>query len=148
MLDYARSDTHFLLYIYDNLRNALLDRALTSPPSPSSAASNPLPAAANCDPAHALVRGVLERSADTSLRVYEGEVYDPEGGGPGGWDAMARKWNKGSLTRDAGDSAQRSVYRAVHAWRDRVARAEDESRQYVARVFVALPFPFSAACPG
>ena len=27
MLLYARSDTHYLLYIYDCLRNALLDRA-------------------------------------------------------------------------------------------------------------------------
>ncbi|KIP03738.1 hypothetical protein PHLGIDRAFT_77059, partial [Phlebiopsis gigantea 11061_1 CR5-6] len=129
MLDYARSDTHFLLFIYDHLRNALLDRAQSRsqspaipPPSPSSSTS----------PAHALVREVLARSAETSLRVPEREAYDAaHGSGPGGWDTLARKWNKGGLMADARDGGARRVYRAVHAWRDRVARAEDESTRYV-----------------
>ena len=67
--------------------------------------------------------------------MYEKEVYDAEGGsGPGGWDGLARKWNKmafmaGSTIAEI-DSAlkvQCAVYRAVHAWRDKVAREEDES---------------------
>lgn len=122
MLLYARSDTHFLLFIYDNLRNALLDRAQTSPPEPSE--SSP-----NVNPAHTLIQEVLTRSEETSLRVYQKEVYDAEGGsGPGGWDSLARKWNKGMLMRDAPGSVQKEIYVRLHAWRDRVAREEDESR--------------------
>lgn len=123
MLAYARSDTHYLLYIYDNLRNALLDRAKASlsQPSPSVPTS--------CDPAHILIYEVLARSEETSLRVYEKEVYDAEGGsGLGGWDTLARKWNKSILLRSAPGSLQKMVYIRLHAWRDRVAREEDESR--------------------
>jgi exosome complex exonuclease RRP6 len=135
MLHYARSDTHFLLYIYDNLRNALLDRAqsrASSPPDgdvvPNSSRLRP-----GQDPAHALVREVLNRSEDTALRRYEREMYDLEDGtGPGGWDTMAKKWNKSLLTKAAGSAGgvQKDVYRAMHAWRDRVARMEDESTRY------------------
>lgn len=127
MLDYARSDTHFLLFIYDNLRNALLDRAQSRSQSPMPSTS----ASASANPARALVREVLSRSAETSLRVFERETYDSTGAGPGGWDTLARKWNKATLMADARESAARRVYRAVHAWRDRVARAEDESVRYV-----------------
>ena len=138
MLQYARSDTHFLLFIYDNLRNALLDRAQSRAQSPSSSASTPAPDP-SIPPAHLLVREVLARSEETALRVYEKEVYDAEFGlGPGGWDTMARKWNKLLLIGSAGDTnanaavnVQRAVYRAVHAWRDKVAREEDESTRYV-----------------
>lgn len=130
MLAYARSDTHFLLYIYDNLRNALLDRGQSA-----SRAGTP-PSAQQAPAADALVREVLARSEETALRVYEKEVYDiAEGGGPGGWDTLARKWNKGALTAGAEAQAsagsayavQRAVYRTVHGWRDRIAREEDES---------------------
>lgn len=125
MLLYARSDTHFLLFIYDNLRNALLDRAQTSPPE------TPSPPSSSSDPAHALVHEVLARSEITALRVYEKEFPDEEeGSGPGGWDTLAKKWNKGSLMRDALPSLQRELYRRLHGWRDRVARDEDESRMY------------------
>ncbi|OCH91136.1 hypothetical protein OBBRIDRAFT_753802 [Obba rivulosa] len=138
MLQYARSDTHFLLYIYDNLRNALLDRAQSRAQSPSSS-TPPASPAADPDPSHALVRDVLSRSEVTALRVYEKESYDADQGlGPGGWDTLARKWNKGTLVsvpEAGGDSpvgrTQRAVYRAVHGWRDRVARTEDESTRYV-----------------
>ncbi len=114
MFQYARSDTHFLLYIYDNLRNALLDK--------STGSQNPT----------ALLDEALARSAETSLRVYTKEPYDTaEGSGTGGWDTLAKKWNKIALT--AGGSAlgigamQREVYKSVHWWRERVAREEDES---------------------
>lgn len=120
---YARSDTHFLLYIYDNLRNALLDRAQTSPPEPSSSVPTDI------DPASILIYEVLSRSEDTALRVYEKEIYDAEeGGGPGGWDTLAKKWNKGLLMKGAPGGVQRDVYKRLHAWRDQVAREEDESR--------------------
>jgi exosome complex exonuclease RRP6 len=121
MLKYARADTHFLLYVYDNLRNALLDRAVSRAASPTSRAGSPTAP-------DAFVREVLSRSAETALRVYSPESYDPEGGtGLNGWDTLARRWNKPALGVDGSPSVQREVFRAVHVWRDRVARDEDES---------------------
>ena len=126
MLEYARSDTHFLLYIYDNLRNALLDLSLSRPPSPP-----PLSSSSAANTAHAHIQHVLSLSASTALRVYSQEPYDEEGGGSLGWDSMAKKWNKRSLTRDAGEGVGRDVFRAVHRWREQVGREEDESVRYV-----------------
>ncbi|KAF8211725.1 hypothetical protein K438DRAFT_1807803 [Mycena galopus ATCC 62051] len=138
MLQYARSDTHFLLFIYDNLRNALLDRAVSRAQSQS---RSPSPSRhsppTNTPPEQALIRQALARSEETALRTYEKEVYDLElGAGTGGWDTLARKWNKGALVAAAetplgSQTLQRAVYRCVHAWRDEVARAEDESTRYV-----------------
>ena len=131
MLLYARSDTHFLLFIYDNLRNALLDRARTSPFETLSPSS---------DAEHTLIHEVLARSETTTLRIYEKELPDEENGsGPGGWDTLAKKWNKGSLMRDALPSLQRELYTRLHGWRDRVARDEDESRTYGSNYSTCLP---------
>ena len=122
MVKYARADTHFLLFIYDNLRNALLDRAVSRAASPTSRAGSP------AAPPDAFVREVLLRSAETALRVYSPDPYDAEGGtGFNGWDTLARRWNKAALGVDGAPSVQREVFRAVHLWRDRVAREEDES---------------------
>ena len=138
MLHYARSDTHFLLYIYDHLRNALLDRsasrAQSRSQSPSTVAATQLGRGLTPpgDPKTALVREVLRRSEETALRVCERERYDSEGGsGPGGWDTLARKWNKGAFMASEKTSTQSRIYRQVHAWRDRIAREEDESTGYV-----------------
>ncbi|KAF9936813.1 exosome nuclease subunit [Mortierella alpina] len=106
MLSYARSDTHFLLYIYDRMRNTLLDK------------SNPT--------THNLLHATLKRSSETSLRRHEKETYDAEGGdGPNGWRNMYSKWNR-SL-----NNQQFAVFKALHAWRDQTARDEDESIRYV-----------------
>ena len=79
----------------------------------------------------AFVREVLSRSAETALRLYAPEPYDEEGGtGVGGWDTLARKWNKPALGIDGVPGVQREVFQAVHIWRDRVAREEDESTGY------------------
>jgi exosome complex exonuclease RRP6 len=121
MLKYARADTHFLLNVYDNLRNALLDRAVSRAASPTSRAGSPTAP-------DWFVREVLSRSADTSLRVYSSESYDAEGGtGLNGWDTLARRWNKPTLGVDGAPSVHREVFRAAHIWRDNVAREEDES---------------------
>ncbi|KAJ7730997.1 ribonuclease H-like domain-containing protein [Mycena maculata] len=136
MLQYARSDTHFLLFIYDNLRNALLDRAVSRAQSQSRSPSPP-PPRSSAPPEQALIRQALARSQETALRVYEKEAYDTDrGGGSGGWDTLARKWNKGALVATAetphgAETLQRAVYRCVHAWRDEAARADDESTRYV-----------------
>jgi exosome complex exonuclease RRP6 len=132
MLAYARSDTHFLLFIYDNLRNALLDRASShlqphalEIPQPQTNINS-----SSFDPRHSLLREVLSRSEETSLRLHQTENYDEEGAGPGGWDTIARKWNKVAFTKAAHRSTQKSIYSRIHGWRDRVAREEDESTAY------------------
>lgn len=108
MFEYARSDTHFLLYIYDNMRNELIDRSDFSNPETD------------------LTFRVLEKSKETALQRYEHPVYDTEFGlGAGGWYRLL------SRTPATFSKEQFSVYRAVHRWRDNVARQEDESTNYV-----------------
>ncbi|KAF9236464.1 ribonuclease H-like domain-containing protein [Melanogaster broomeanus] len=140
MLTYARSDTHFLLYIYDKLRHSLVERASGSLPPSTSDATISLPKnTTQINPAHALIHAVLARSSRTALRLHEIEVYDADRGtGSGGWDTLARKWNKGGLLGggrgELGTETQRAqcaVYRAVHRWREYMAREEDESTRYV-----------------
>ena len=141
MLQYARSDTHFLLFIYDHLRNALIDRTIAPSSSNGPVICTP-PSTANVstNPSHALINHVLAKSAETCLRVYTKEPYDRlSGSGPHGWDTLAKKWNKPFLTANSNFSSstmdvqqqQKSVYQAVHEWREMVAREEDESTRYV-----------------
>ncbi|KAI8097670.1 ribonuclease H-like domain-containing protein [Halteromyces radiatus] len=105
MIDYARSDTHYLLYIYDRLREELL----------AGSGSN-----------ENLLRAVLQRSAMTSAKVYEKEVYDAEHGrGPGGWYNLLIKW------RHSMNQQQLCVFKALHQWRDTTARQEDESVRFI-----------------
>ncbi|KAI9462261.1 ribonuclease H-like domain-containing protein [Boletus coccyginus] len=137
MLAYARSDTHFLLYIYDMLRLSLIERSSSEPTITDE--TGPLTNTKHTHHGLGLIRGVLTRSARTALRLYATEVYDAEGGtGSSGWDTLARKWNKvglvGSPAQAQGMEVQRlqaAVYKAVHRWREHVAREEDESMRYV-----------------
>ena len=102
MFEYARSDTHFLLYIYDNLRNEI----------------NQLPAAVKPE-THPL-QDVLRSSKEESLQTYTRVVYDVEQGtGAGGWASSLRSTS--SLLSDE----QLAVYKAIHRWRDLQARKED-----------------------
>lgn len=105
MFDYARSDTHYLLYVFDNLRNELIEAS---------------------EPNNSLIDYVLERSKNEALQRYERPVYDAEKGqGPGGWyDILSR--NAGMLSKE-----QFAVFKAVHKWRDEVAREVDEGWQCV-----------------
>lgn len=105
MFDYARSDTHYLLFIYDNLRNELIEAST---------------------PDGSLIDYVNERSQNEALQRYERPVYDETNGhGAGGWyDLLTR--NAGVLSKE-----QFAVFKAVHKWRDEVARAEDEGFQCV-----------------
>lgn len=132
MLAYARSDTHFLLFIYDNLRNALVDRASSHASEIPQSQTNT--SSLNLDRRYSLLREVLSRSEETSLRLHQSENYDEEeGSGPGGWDTIARKWNKMTFAKAADRSISKSIYLRIHDWRDRVAREEDESTAYVLR---------------
>ncbi|KAI9044481.1 exosome nuclease subunit RRP6 [Aspergillus affinis] len=105
MFDYARSDTHYLLHIYDHLRNELVENSV---------------------PGHNLIDYVLDHSKDEALQRYERPVYDAATGqGPGGWyDYLCR--NPAVLSKE-----QFAVFKAVHQWRDQVAREEDEGVQCV-----------------
>ncbi|TPX70598.1 hypothetical protein SpCBS45565_g01630 [Spizellomyces sp. 'palustris'] len=106
MLKYARSDTHYLLYIYDRMRNELLNLSNRE--------------------THNLLRATLDRSQQTALKRYEKDIYDSENGrGPNGWRNGLRKYG-GALNAE-----QFAVFRAIHAWRDHIAREEDESQRYV-----------------
>ncbi|KAI0813548.1 ribonuclease H-like domain-containing protein [Xylaria sp. FL0064] len=109
MFYYARSDTHYLLYIYDNLRNELL---FSNRPEVSG---------------RDLMRLVLDKSKETSLRRHESVRYDAETGqGAFGWFNMLIRQSAGKLSKE-----QFSVFRAIHQWRDGLARKEDESPLFI-----------------
>ncbi|KAJ3342683.1 exosome nuclease subunit [Entophlyctis luteolus] len=119
MMKYARMDTHYLLYIYDRMRNDIVER------DPDT--KQPL-------------RVVLERSETTSLRIYEKERFDSEfGHGANGWSATLHK-SGSTLT-----PVQVHVLKALHAWRDDIARQEDESPRYVCPPHLLLQI--AANCP-
>ncbi|CEL62627.1 exosome complex exonuclease RRP6 [Rhizoctonia solani AG-1 IB] len=140
MLHYARADTHYLLHIYDHLRNALLEYSATNPPlltSPSN--DTPPPSAPPTPSPHpwAIVH-VLARSANTAGKPYIPEVPDPAG--------LAKRWDLqlgGTRSRSSSPDGSASpapsrpveqraaVFEAVFWWRDKVARQEDESPVYI-----------------
>ncbi|KAI2792879.1 hypothetical protein POX_b02923 [Penicillium oxalicum] len=106
MFDYARSDTHYLLYIYDCMRNALIEAST---------------------PDENLIDYVQDRSKHEALQKYERPVYDAEKGqGAGGWYDLLSRNSIGPLSKE-----QFAVFKAIHQWRDEVARAEDEGWQCV-----------------
>jgi exosome complex exonuclease RRP6 len=140
MLDYARSDTHYLLFIFENLLNALISRSSSSPPPSADGSSTPLPVSAfhplNASQTPRLLQTVLARSAETCARRYSQEMYDVVlGSGPTGFRLLAKKWGKLPIVDSPSSSSplaiEGAVYKAVHAWRDRVSREEDESTRWV-----------------
>lgn len=77
------------------------------------------------DPEKNKMQHVLQNSKEVALRTYEKERYDAENGdGPLGWRNIL-------FRGDNLDTMQAAVFKAVHSWRDRVAREEDESLHYV-----------------
>ncbi|CAE6449838.1 hypothetical protein ACGC1H_005580 [Rhizoctonia solani] len=139
MLHYARADTHFLLHIYDQLRNALLEHSDINPPLPPTPTDGtPPPNTSPPTPSPypwAIVR-VLARSAGTANKPYMPETPDPAG--------LAKRWDlqlggtrsrssspSGSPTPSRPVEQKAAVFEAAFWWRDKVARAEDESLVYV-----------------
>ncbi|KAF4500307.1 Exosome complex exonuclease rrp6 [Fusarium agapanthi] len=109
MMYYARSDTHYLLYIYDRVRNELV------------AASD------RGDVDKDYIGRAVEKSKEQSLSRYEHPGYDEETGeGSRGWYGYIFK-----NSHLAFDSEQFAVFRALWRWRDNTARKEDESTNYV-----------------
>ncbi|CAD6585716.1 MAG: exosome nuclease subunit [Alectoria sarmentosa] len=108
MFNYARSDTHFLLYVYDNMRNELIDKSDTS------------------QEVGDLFEDVLKSSKEETLQRYERPFYDTQRGlGPMGW------YNMLCRTPALFNREQFAVFRALHQWRDKVARGEDESVHFI-----------------
>ncbi|KAJ1929727.1 exosome nuclease subunit [Tieghemiomyces parasiticus] len=109
MAEYARSDTHYLLYIYDCMRNELLTK------------NGPIETEGR-----RRIEVTLQRSAETALRTYVKEPYDAEhGDGESGWRHLLHRYSRPLRPQ------QFAVLRALHAWRDDMARQEDESTRYV-----------------
>lgn len=108
LFEYARADTHFLLYIFDNMRNELVEKSDLSNVEKNK------------------VRDVLEKSKETALQRYEHPVYDEKFGlGTGGWYKLI------SRTPVQFTPQQFAVFRAVHQWRDELSRQEDESPLFI-----------------
>lgn len=104
MVYYARSDTHYLLYIFDMVRNELVENSDRQKPE------------------FDYIEQVVQNSKDVSLQRYEHPRLDPEtGDGPKGWLQPLSK------IATLCDSEQFSVYKAVHQWRDQLARRQDEN---------------------
>ncbi|WFD02256.1 exosome nuclease subunit [Malassezia obtusa] len=114
MLYYARSDTHSLLYIYDKLREELLQQG-----------------------GPAAVREVFERSKATASKVYAKEPWDAQGDSRTGWHTLWLR-HGGDLARAAPQpkplalmGKEERLMRRLHQWRDAVARDEDEGAHYL-----------------
>lgn len=108
MLYYARCDTHYLLYVYDILRNELVSRSDQTNPEKN------------------LIEYTLQKSKEVSLDRYTPFTADTSTGeGARGWAGVLQK------TYANLDGQQFAVYRAVHKWRDDLARKEDENPNYI-----------------
>ncbi|XP_010010355.1 PREDICTED: exosome component 10, partial [Nestor notabilis] len=99
MMQYARDDTHYLLYIYDKVREALWERG------------NELPTQ---------LQIVWQRSKDICLKKYIKPLFTDES-----YLELYRRQKKHLNTQ------QLSAFRLLFAWRDKIARQEDESTGYV-----------------
>lgn len=131
LLDYARADTHYLLNIYDNLRNMLVEAST---------------------PQNNMFEYVLRESRKEALQVYANPLYDAESGqGAAGWLALLSQRSTNY------SNEQFAVFRAVHAWRDNKARRTDEGIQnilpnrfiwQIAEAMPTSPYNFSQCCRG
>ncbi|RFU77768.1 exosome complex exonuclease rrp6 [Trichoderma arundinaceum] len=109
MMYYARSDTHYLLYIYDRIRNDLVQCSDRNIPEKD------------------LIGRVLEKSRELSLSRHENLQFNEETGeGSRGWFNFVLK-----NSHLAYKSEQFAVFRALWKWRDVTGRKEDENPNFV-----------------
>ncbi|NXT56101.1 EXOSX protein, partial [Pluvianellus socialis] len=99
MIRYARDDTHYLLYIYDKVREALWERGNEQPTQ---------------------LQVVWQRSRDICLKKYIKPLFSDES-----YLELYRRQKKHLNTQ------QLAAFRLLFAWRDKMARQEDESTGYV-----------------
>lgn len=103
MLQYARADTHFLLYIYDRLKNDLYTRG-----------------GHNKTVGQDLLRSVYERGRDICLKRYEKPPFSDTS-----HLSVLRK------SRSTFNAKQMFAFRELYSWRDAISRELDESVGYV-----------------
>ncbi|XP_063291482.1 exosome complex component 10 [Pelobates fuscus] len=99
MIQYARSDTHYLLHIYDRMRTELLSSA-------------------NGQPTH--LQLVWQRSKDICLKKFTKPIFTDDS-----YLELYQKQKRHLNTQ------QMTAFRLLFAWRDKMARQEDESTGYV-----------------
>ncbi|NWX43188.1 EXOSX protein, partial [Steatornis caripensis] len=99
MIRYARDDTHYLLYIYDKMREALWEKGNEQPTQ---------------------LQVVWQRSKDICLKKYIKPLFSDES-----YLELYRRQKKNLNTQ------QLAAFRLLFAWRDKMARQEDESTGYV-----------------
>lgn len=105
MIKYAREDTRYLLYIYDILKQELVAASDTSRSS--------------------LLFETLQNSSKICLQVYAKPTVSDEDG-----IALSDKL-KSTVGIPVLTDLQQQVFLQLYHWRDRIARAEDESTAYV-----------------
>lgn len=105
MVKYAREDTRYLLYIYDQMKQELLAESATS-------RSN-------------MLFEALQNSSKICLQVYD----KPQALEADALPLLDRL--KGTVGLAAPSELQQRVFKALYLWRDQVARREDESTAYV-----------------
>lgn len=103
MLQYAREDTHYLLFVYDKMRQELVEKALKT----------------SADPRE-MIKSVLKKSAEICLKRFVKPVLKDYG-----YHAIAAK-HKIMLS-----SKKYNALLRIMQWRDLVAREEDVSTGYV-----------------
>lgn len=103
MLQYARADTHYLLYIHDRLRNDLLMKG-----GPNEAIGTEL------------VKAVYERGKEICLKRYEKPPFSNTS-----HLSVLRK------SRSTFNAKQMFAFKELYAWRDSISRELDESVGYV-----------------
>lgn len=138
MVQYARADTHYLLYCYDCLRNALLGQhGFVSGFSLGLAVLESGALQVTDDGVHSL-QVVLDKSTALARMQYMEAPLDASA------VAKAISERYGSKQRPL-EAKQFSALQALAEWRDRLARTLDESCNFVApdtclwRVAVAMP---------
>ncbi|XP_066463539.1 exosome complex component 10 isoform X1 [Eleutherodactylus coqui] len=99
MLQYARADTHYLLYIYAKMRAELLNLA---------------------NGQQNLLHSVWQRSKEICLKRFMKPIFTEES-----YLELYQKLKKHLNTQ------QLAAFRLLFAWRDKMARQEDESTGYV-----------------
>ncbi|XP_071116281.1 exosome complex component 10-like [Haliotis cracherodii] len=99
MVKYARTDTHYLLYIYDKMKNELLQKG---------------------NEQKNLLHHVLSKSVHICARVYRKPVFEESQ-----YLDLYRKSKK------LFNSQQHQALRDLYAWRNKIARQEEESPWYV-----------------
>lgn len=105
MLEYARKDTHYLLYIYDRMKADLISRG-----------------------GRDAISDVLYASKKICMGKYDKPGYDPVG-----YRALFAKFgaSKTLLKLEELTDNMDIVLRKLWEWRDRKARQEDESCEYI-----------------